>query len=100
MMDIDVSKLEVVHNAEAKRFEVRLGSDLAMIEYMRAGNNLIYHHTEVPPAFEGLGIANKLAQFAMNYAQENGHKVQALCPFVAAYVRKHKEYHPITWGYF
>jgi predicted GNAT family acetyltransferase len=89
----------VVHNPDAKRFEVVLGDDVAMLEYMIAGKNIVYTHTEVPPVFEGRGIANKLAHFAMEYAKAEGLKVQAVCPFVVMYVRKHPEYHGITWGY-
>jgi len=35
----------------------------------------------------------------LDYARDHGYKIQALCPFMNAYVRRHKEYHPITWGY-
>ncbi|MGQ9908002.1 MAG: GNAT family N-acetyltransferase [Candidatus Flexifilum sp.] len=100
MNDIDVSKLQVTHNAEARRFEVRLGEHLAMIEYDQVGDTLVYYHTEVPPAFEGMGIASKLARFALDYAQQNGFKVRPDCSFIAGYVRKHPEYQPITYGYF
>ncbi len=92
-------EIEIIHNPEANRFEVHLGDDIAMLEYMRAGNNIIYTHTEVPPIFEGRGIANQLAHAAMEYAKAEGLKVQALCPFVASYVANRPEYHKITWGY-
>lgn len=98
-MDINFDNLEVINNVEEKRFEVRLGDQIAMIEYMRAGDNIIYTHTEVPSAFEGRGVANKMAKVALEYAKNEGLKVQPLCPFVALYIRKHKEYQSITWGY-
>jgi uncharacterized protein len=91
---------EVVHNPEAKRFEIALGDNkLGMVEYMRAGGNIIFTHTEVPEEFEGQGIANQLAFVALEYAKTEGFKVQAVCPFIALYVKKHKEYQSITWGY-
>lgn len=96
---MDFENIVVVNNEEEKRFEVVLGESLAMIEYQRAGKNIIYTHTEVPEAFEGKGIAKKMAFAAMEFAKDNGLKVQALCPFVAKYVREHPEYHSITWGY-
>lgn len=95
----DQADVKVVHNEDESRFEVVLGNDVAMIEYQRAGNNIIYTHTEVPPVFEGQGIATKMAYVAMEYAKDNGHKVQALCPFVKKYVMEHEEYHDITWGF-
>lgn len=92
--------LNIVHNNEEKRFEITLDDgSLAMIEYRRAGNNIIYIHTEVPEAYEGQGIASKLAHHVMEYAKENNLKVQALCPFVKKYVDEHEEYQSITWGY-
>ena len=96
---MDFENINVVNNADKRRFEVALGNDIAMIEYQRAGNNIIYTHTEVPEAFEGKGIATRMAYAAMEYAKENGFKVQALCPFVDKYVKEHPEYQSITWGY-
>lgn len=99
-MELDVNTLEVVNNESEFRFEAKLpDGQYAFVEYMRAKANIIYTHTEVPAEYEGLGVANRLAFVAMEYAKDNGLKVQALCPFVDRYVQKHKQYQPITWGY-
>ncbi|MBZ0285843.1 MAG: N-acetyltransferase [Anaerolineae bacterium] len=98
-MTIDPNQLEVKHNSEEKRFEVVLGDKIAMVEYMFGGKNMVFTHTEVPPEFEGMGVANKMAHVALEYAKAEGYKVQALCPFISLYVRKHPEYQSITWGY-
>ncbi|MEL6151336.1 MAG: GNAT family N-acetyltransferase, partial [Chloroflexota bacterium] len=82
------------------RFEITMpDGSLSMVEYHIAGKNIIYTHTEVPPKYEGNGVAGKLAHHVMEYAQENDFKVQALCPYIAMYVARHEEYQPITWGY-
>jgi uncharacterized protein len=95
-----MSEFNVVNNADEKRFEVQLDDDnIAMIQYMRAGNNIIFTHTEVPEAYGGQGIASKMAHVALEYAKENGLRVQALCPFVKKYVIEHPEYQSITWGF-
>lgn len=100
MMDIDPKNLEVVNNEDEKRFEIKLdGGEYAFAEYMKAGKNIIFNHTEVPEAYEGQGIASKLARHALDYARDNGYKVQALCPFIHGYVQRHPEYHDITWGF-
>jgi uncharacterized protein len=66
---------------------------------MLAGNNIVFTHTEVPPAFEGQGVGNKLAKYVLDYAVEHGHQIQPLCPFINAYVRKHKdEYKDHVWN--
>jgi predicted GNAT family acetyltransferase len=100
MTDLDTSKpLPVRQNSEANRFELEVDGQLAILEYMRAGPNIIYTHTEVPLALEGRGLARQLAHHAMEYARGEGLKVQALCPFVSGYVDRHPEYQDITWGY-
>ncbi len=95
----NMDNIEVRHNVEETRFEVQLGDQIAILEYDIAGNNMVFTHTEVPPAFEGKGVAGKMAQVALDYAVEKGHKIQAFCPFVKSYVQRHKEYQPHTWGY-
>jgi hypothetical protein len=100
MTDFDLDALQPVVNPDQNRFEIRLGDDVAMIEYLPQGKTLVMHHTEVPPAFEGKGVAAKLAKFALDWAQANGYKVNALCPYVKGYVIKHPEYHGFTWGFF
>lgn len=98
-MEIDLDKLEVVNNTEAKRFEINLGDDVAFVEYMIAGKNIIFPHTEVPEKYEGQGIARKIISVALEYAKNEGYKIQALCPVVAGYIAKNPEYQAITWGY-
>lgn len=98
-MTIDPSELEVHNNTERRCFEIDLGDGTAFAEYMIAGKNIIFTHTEVPPAYEGQGIAGRLAHHALEYAREQGFKVQALCPYISAYIRRHPEYQSITWGY-
>ena len=96
---MDINMLEVKHNPEAKRFEIQLGDQFAMVEYMIAGNNMIFTHTEVPREFEGQGIANRMVKFALDYAVNAGHKIQPLCPIVKLYVDRHPEYQVHSWGY-
>lgn len=96
---MDTENIEVTQNVEESRFEVDLGDKIAIMEYDIAGNNMIFTHTEVPPEFEGHGIAGKMAKVALDYAVQKGHKIQAFCPFVKSYVQHHPEYQPHTWGY-
>lgn len=97
-MKIDLDKLEVVNNTDARRFETRIGDYLALIDYIPSGQNIIFSHTEVPTLFEGQGVAGKMAHTALEYAKANNLKVIPSCPFIAAYIRKHPEYQPLVWG--
>ncbi|MCA9913541.1 MAG: N-acetyltransferase [Anaerolineae bacterium] len=89
----------VTNNTESKRFEIEIDGKLAILEYMIHGKNILYTHTEVPEELSGRGLAHELAHTAMEFAKDQGYRVQAICPFVKMYVEKHPEYQSITWGY-
>lgn len=84
--------LEIKHNPEKSRFEAQTEAGTAELVYMKVGDTLIFHHTEVPEALEGQGLASQLAKFGLEYVKENNITAAALCPFVNGYVAKHPEY--------
>ncbi len=98
-MEIDLSKLEVVHNVAQKRFEIQIGDQIAMVKYVLGSKEIIFTHTEVPEAFEGHGVAGKIAKVAVEYAKAQGLRIRPMCPYIAAYIKRHPEYHSITAGY-
>jgi len=49
-------------------------------------------HTEVDPRFEGAGVGSALAVFALEDARTRGLAVLPFCPFVAGYLKRHREY--------
>jgi len=86
----------VVHNEKAHRFEIELDGDTAFAEYNLVDHGIILHHTLVPEAFEGKGVASRLAKAALGYARERDLKVIPTCPFMAAYITKHPEHHDLV----
>ena len=88
--------LQVVNNSAKHRFEVSLEGETAFAEYKLAPGKITLPHTEVPPAFEGRGVASQLAKTALGYAREQGLKVIPICPFMAAYITKHPEWHDLV----
>ncbi|MEM8860103.1 MAG: GNAT family N-acetyltransferase [Chloroflexota bacterium] len=97
-MDINIDEVQVVHNPEKKRFEVQIGDQIAVMEYMLAGSSIVFSHTEVPEAFGGKGIASKMARTALAFAKEEGKKVLPICPYVAAFIGRHPEYRSQVFG--
>ncbi len=81
----------VTHNQTAQRFEARIEGALAQCNYRRSGPLLVLHHTEVPPAAQGQGVAATLVAAALSWAREQGLQVRATCSYVAAYMRRHPE---------
>jgi len=95
-MKINPEQLKVVHNTDKNRFEVTVDGRTAVTEYMQPGHKIILSHTEVPVELEGNGIASKLARTALDYARTEKLKVMPLCPYVAAYIRRHPEYQDLV----
>lgn len=94
-LSTNYDRVEVKNNEERQRYEVELDGQVAMIVYKRKGNSIIFVHTEVPSALEGHGIANTLAHVALEDARAQKLNVIPLCPFVAAYIRRHQDYLPL-----
>ena len=84
--------IDIRQNTEANRFEALLNGEAAFVSYEIADGSINLYHTEVPPAFEGEGIGQALVRTALEFAREQGLSVIPSCPFVAAYIRRHREY--------
>ena len=83
--------LSIQHNAPAQRFEVDLPAGRAECSYRREGELLVLHHTAVPAALEGQGIAGQLVRAALDWARAEGLHVRPACSYVAAYMQRHPE---------
>ncbi|MBS0322043.1 MAG: N-acetyltransferase [Proteobacteria bacterium] len=81
----------IVHNAAAQRFEARIDGQLAHCDYRMDGATMKIVHTEVPPAYEGQGIAHALVEAAIAHARAQHYKVLPLCSYVRAYAARHPE---------
>ncbi len=96
-MPSDFSTNVVPHNnPDQQQYEARMGGALARLQYRLAGDTIIFTHAEVPPAFEGHGIASKITHTALEDARSRGLTVVPLCPFVADYIRQHPAYHSLV----
>ena len=78
-------------DAARRRYELPVGDELAFIDYLRDGRNVIMTHAEVPPALRGGGVGSALVKGALAIVRAQGEKVVPLCPFVAQYMRRHPE---------
>ncbi len=95
-MSTPTAPITVVNNPEAKRFEVQLDEGLAMAQYMLAREKIVFTHTEVPPSMEGMGVGSALARTGLDYARAEGLTVIPLCPFIAAFIRRHPAYQDLV----
>ncbi|MEZ4859482.1 MAG: GNAT family N-acetyltransferase [Flavobacteriaceae bacterium] len=85
-------ELPFVDNLEKKRFEVEVAQTTAFIEYIRTKDSFYLTHTEVPSELEGKGIGSSLVKRVLEHIEKEALLVAPLCPFVAAYIKRHPEW--------
>jgi uncharacterized protein len=85
----------VINNKDEQRYEVKIDEQFAVLTYKLQAGRIVFLHTGVPPALEGQGIASQLAFFALEEARAQHLTVVPRCPFVASYIRRHREYLPL-----
>lgn len=95
-MGNEQEQLTVRDNVAEQQYEVHQNGQVAVLQYERMGGRIILIHTEVPPALEGHGIAAMLARHALEAARADGLEVVPRCSYVAAYIRRHREYLPLV----
>ncbi len=92
----ELTEKSVRHNEAEHRFEIEVGGELAVSQYLRRGSTIYFTHTEVPESAEGHGIGNMLARASLEYARDNHLRVVPRCPFIAAFIKRHPEYQKLV----
>lgn len=88
-----MTETTVTHAPEKKRYEARMGADLAgFAEYAVDGDVVTMTHTEVDPSFEGKGVGSVLVREALNDVRSQGRTVRPQCSFVASWIERHDDY--------
>jgi len=90
-----MTEFKVRQNEKDERFESDVDGGVAYVEYIIDGDEITFTHTEVPKASEGKGVAGKLVAGALEYARGASLRVIPQCPYVAAYMKRHREYDDI-----
>ncbi len=83
---------DVVDNQASNRFELEEQGLVAFADYRLQGGRLVIPHVEAPPALRGTGTAGRLMTGLLDTARERGLKVVPVCPYAAAFIRRHPEY--------
>jgi predicted GNAT family acetyltransferase len=93
---IDLDKLNVIHNPAENRFEVWIEGQLSKLDYIEEDNTIVMTHVGVYPEHRGQGVAGKLTEVALEYAKEKSLRVIPMCPYIATYIRRNRQYLELT----
>ncbi|MBB5631990.1 hypothetical protein BKA04_000213 [Cryobacterium mesophilum] len=76
-----------------KRYELRDGdTTIGFAEYHDSDDRRIFTHTVVDSAYGGQGLGSRLARFVLEDAVGRRKRIIPICPFIAAYLKRHHEY--------
>jgi uncharacterized protein len=85
--------MNVENDTTHHRFVVRLPEGEGELIYLQvAPHTLELVHTEVDPKLRGLGVAEALAEAAIEHARLHGLHVVPTCPYVQHWLAKHTEH--------
>jgi predicted GNAT family acetyltransferase len=88
---------QIRDDPESHRYVVEVAGKVAgaAVYHVRNGR-YIFVHTEVEPEYEGQGLGSALARHALDEMREKGETIVPICPFIAAYIKRHPEYQDLV----
>jgi predicted GNAT family acetyltransferase len=90
-------RIEVADAPERERYELSIDGEVVGFSAYRARPGLIaFVHTEVDERFEGRGLADRLIRFALEDARARTLAVLPFCPFVKAFIERHREFETLV----
>src|SRR4051794_30901060 len=82
----------VTDNAEQHRYEIAVDRKVAgFVDYHDNGQRRALNHTEIDPAYEGQGLASRMARAALDDICASGKVVLPFWPFVRSYIAKQRD---------
>ena len=82
----------VSDNRERRRFELVENGLTAFADYRIDGDRVVIPHVEAPMPLRGTGAAGRLMAGLLDRVRAEGLKVVPVCPYAAAYIRRHPQY--------
>ena len=90
-------RIEVADAPDRERYELSIDGEVVGYCTYRARPGLIaFVHTEVDERLQGRGLANRLIRFALEDARTRGLAVLPFCPFVNAFIERHREFEALV----
>lgn len=83
---------EVVDNRARHRFELSENGALAYADYELKDGVMVVPHVVADPALRGTGAAGRLMEGVLAAIRARGMKIDPVCPYAEAYLRRHPEH--------
>ncbi|HEY3828517.1 MAG TPA: GNAT family N-acetyltransferase [Solirubrobacteraceae bacterium] len=85
--------IEVADAPDRDRYELSIDDEVVGFTVYRTRPRLIaFVHTEIDERLQGRGLGDRLIRFALEDARARGLAVLPFCPFVKAFIERHREF--------
>jgi uncharacterized protein len=92
-----VETVEVADAPDRERYELSVEGEVMGFTDYRARRDLIaFIHTEVDERVRGRGLGDRLIRYALEDARARGLTVLPFCPFVKAFIERHREFETLV----
>ncbi|BBZ50326.1 N-acetyltransferase [Mycobacterium heidelbergense] len=96
-MTADKTGAQTTVAAEEGRYTIAVeGKTVGLAEFADRGDQRVFYHTEVDPAYGGRGLASILVEAALDAARDDGKRIVPVCSMVVTVLKKHPEFDAIT----
>ncbi len=90
-------QIEVADAPERGRYELSIdGKVVGFTAYRTRPGLIAFVHTEVDERLQGRGLGDRLIRFALEDARARGLAVLPFCPFVQAFIERHREFETLV----
>lgn len=79
------------HEPDHQRFTLPT-EPASVLDYQLSGDRIVFTHTGVPPAYQGQGLAARLAEAGLHWARAQGLQVVPACSYIRSYIQRHPEW--------
>jgi predicted GNAT family acetyltransferase len=90
-------RIEVADAPDRDRYELSMdGEVVGFTAYATCPGLIAFIHTEVDERLQGRGLGDRLIRFALEDARAQGLAVLPFCPFVKAFIERHREFEALV----
>ena len=96
-MTTDKTGASTTVTAERQRYTIAVdGETVGFAEFADRGEQRVFYHTVIDPAFGGRGLATILVKEALDATRADGKRIVSACSMVDTVLKKHPEFDDIT----
>jgi predicted GNAT family acetyltransferase len=89
--------IEISDAPERNRYELSVdGETVGFTEYHKRPGLISFVHTEIDESVQGRGLGDTLIRFALEDARKRDLAVLPFCPFVKAFIERHREFEALV----